>query len=413
MNVAVKKMFDTAETNLDDESEIHFLQRARHPRLVMFMGAGRMPDKDLFLVLEFMELGGMDELLAKHSEDQSLSWSIRTQLVMDVVDGMEFLHEKHDSIHRDLKSANIMLSRENGVIRGKVGDFGMSRFASNDTLKKRDAQLIKKQTSDAKSVLATKVESDEQGDAVRITFSESKLGIEFDEDAVINKVSPSAEKLGVRIGYRVWKVNGVDIIDNDTTSARPPNERVFLAVKNSPSRPLTITFDKSNRDGNSISSSMRSTSSSMQMTMTCGCGTPTHMAPEIWASMRKEMSHMTKKVDVYSFGIIMWEVLTLKQPWTEMNFTYKIARALQAGERPSFDASDQAYEDTDEIDPPGDYIDLMKLCWSGDPKDRPSFRVVHERFHKWESYLDHVRKQLVKRRRKSEKAAVLPQQSNK
>jgi hypothetical protein len=35
----VKKMFDTADVEtLADESEIHFLQRARHPRLVMFIG---------------------------------------------------------------------------------------------------------------------------------------------------------------------------------------------------------------------------------------------------------------------------------------------------------------------------------------------------------------------------------------
>ena len=38
-DVAVKKMFDTADVEtLADESEIHFLQRARHPRLVMFIG---------------------------------------------------------------------------------------------------------------------------------------------------------------------------------------------------------------------------------------------------------------------------------------------------------------------------------------------------------------------------------------
>ena len=54
-DVAVKKMFDTDNIDtLADESEIHFLQRARHPRLVLFMGAGRMPDRNLFLVLEYV-----------------------------------------------------------------------------------------------------------------------------------------------------------------------------------------------------------------------------------------------------------------------------------------------------------------------------------------------------------------------
>ena len=54
-DVAVKKMFDTDDIDtLADESEIHFLQRARHPRLVLFMGAGRMPNRNLFLVLEYV-----------------------------------------------------------------------------------------------------------------------------------------------------------------------------------------------------------------------------------------------------------------------------------------------------------------------------------------------------------------------
>ena len=57
-DVAVKKMFDTDDIDtLADESEIHFLQRARHPRLVLFMGAGRMPDRNLFLVLEYVWCG--------------------------------------------------------------------------------------------------------------------------------------------------------------------------------------------------------------------------------------------------------------------------------------------------------------------------------------------------------------------
>ena len=57
-DVAVKKMFDTDDIDtLTDESEIHFLQRARHSRLVLFMGAGRMPDRNLFLVLEYVWCG--------------------------------------------------------------------------------------------------------------------------------------------------------------------------------------------------------------------------------------------------------------------------------------------------------------------------------------------------------------------
>ena len=65
---------------------------------------------------------------------------IRTQLIMDIVDGMKYLHDEHDSIHRDLKSANILLSKDerDDLIRGKVADFGMSKLVSQEALNQRD-----------------------------------------------------------------------------------------------------------------------------------------------------------------------------------------------------------------------------------------------------------------------------------
>jgi serine/threonine protein kinase len=44
---------------------------------------------------------------------------------------MEHLHDKYNSIHRDLKSANILLTMEKGKLRAKVADFGTSRFISS------------------------------------------------------------------------------------------------------------------------------------------------------------------------------------------------------------------------------------------------------------------------------------------
>ncbi|KAJ9549470.1 hypothetical protein OSB04_022013 [Centaurea solstitialis] len=43
-------------------------------------------------------------------------------------------------------------------------------------------------------------------------------------------------------------------------------------------------------------------------------GTPEWMAPEV---LRNEPSN--EKCDVYSFGVILWELATLRVPWTEMN----------------------------------------------------------------------------------------------
>lgn len=83
---------------------------------------------------------------------------------------------------------------------------------------------------------------------VEIVFSASTLGIEFDANAIINKVSPSACQAGVRVGDQFWKVNGLEVVSRmDGSSStdhdrRPPNERVVMAVRNIRSRPLHVTL---------------------------------------------------------------------------------------------------------------------------------------------------------------------------
>ena len=97
------------------------------------------------------------------------------------------------------------------------------------------------------------------------------------------------------------------------------------------------------------------------MTMTKGQGTPLYMAPEVLAGTE----HYSKSVDVYSYGILMWSVLSDgAMPYSE--YTFKNALMLQnaivEGTRP------QINEEW-----PPDLVELMKVCWSKDASDRPTF----------------------------------------
>jgi serine/threonine protein kinase len=55
-------------------------------------------------------------------------------MMLDICEGMAFLHSnvhaeksaKQVLFHQDLKSANVLLTAEGGIIRGKIGDFGLS-----------------------------------------------------------------------------------------------------------------------------------------------------------------------------------------------------------------------------------------------------------------------------------------------
>ena len=104
--------------------------------------------------------------------------------------------------------------------------------------------------------------------------------------------------------------------------------------------------------------------------MTRGIGTPLWMAPEVFFGHSK----YGPEVDVYSFGIIMWELISRKDPWCELGATNYITQsrllseALEDDRRPAipdgFAADHQSY------------VGTMQKCWPTDPKARPSFESV-------------------------------------
>ncbi|KAK4393225.1 Calcium/calmodulin-regulated receptor-like kinase, partial [Sesamum angolense] len=61
-----------------------------------------------------------------YDEEQILSWEDRLQIALDISHGIEYLHDGAvpPVIHRDLKSANILLDQS---MRAKVADFGLSK----------------------------------------------------------------------------------------------------------------------------------------------------------------------------------------------------------------------------------------------------------------------------------------------
>ncbi|XP_020571165.1 serine/threonine-protein kinase EDR1-like [Phalaenopsis equestris] len=86
-------------------------------------------------------------------------------------------------------------------------------------------------------------------------------------------------------------------------------------------------------------------------------GTPEWMAPEV---LRNEPSN--EKCDVYSFGVILWELATLRKPWSGMN-PMQVVGAVGFQNR--------RLEIPNEIDPLVSRI--IWECWQMEPSLRPSF----------------------------------------
>jgi LRR receptor-like serine/threonine-protein kinase FLS2 len=135
--VAIKKMkldkMPRGETKfiqlVIDEAKI--MRDMKHDRVVQFKG---FDFRTVSIIMELMPHGALSSLIKKCMH--TMTWSTRYQMMLDICEGMAYLHsstnddgtEKKELYHQDLKSANVLLIEVDGIIRAKIGDFGLSRM---------------------------------------------------------------------------------------------------------------------------------------------------------------------------------------------------------------------------------------------------------------------------------------------
>ena len=92
-----------------------------------------------------------------------------------------------------------------------------------------------------------------------------------------------------------------------------------------------------------------------------------YMAPEV---LRRKL--YTKAADVYSFGIILWELTSCQMPFSNhsnvSNNTIPLILEISKGERP------EIVEGT----PPA-FAKLIQDCWNQDPTLRPTMEEVYKK----------------------------------
>nr|BAF98605.1 CM0545.460.nc [Lotus japonicus] len=130
---AIKKMDVQASTEF--LCELKVLTHVHHLNLVRLIGY--CVEGSLFLVYEHIDNGNLGQYL-HGSGKEPLPWSSRVQIALDAARGLEYIHEHTVPvyIHRDVKSANILIDKN---LRGKVADFGLTKLieVGNSTLQTR------------------------------------------------------------------------------------------------------------------------------------------------------------------------------------------------------------------------------------------------------------------------------------
>ncbi|KAG0259083.1 hypothetical protein DFQ27_004243 [Actinomortierella ambigua] len=100
------------------DNEIRLLERLRNRHIIQFYGVVRQPDA-ILLVTDFAELGSLKRLIQKA---RLVTWVEKKRIAQEIANGLAYIH--HEGIlHRDLKSANVLLTVHMEV---KLCDFGLA-----------------------------------------------------------------------------------------------------------------------------------------------------------------------------------------------------------------------------------------------------------------------------------------------
>ncbi|KAL1300037.1 uncharacterized protein [Arachis hypogaea] len=94
-------------------------------------------------------------------------------------------------------------------------------------------------------------------------------------------------------------------------------------------------------------------------------GTLPWMAPEL---LNGSSNKVSEKVDVFSFGIVLWEILTGEEPYANMHYGAIIGGIVNNTLRPTI----PSYCDSE-------WRTLMEQCWAPNPAVRPSFTEIARR----------------------------------
>eukprot|EP00041_Stephanoeca_diplocostata_P035264 m.1236671 g.1236671 ORF g.1236671 m.1236671 type:complete len:382 (+) comp24667_c1_seq10:767-1912(+) len=307
--------------------EVDVMRTLRHRNVVLFLGAGfneievmeevvRIP----YIVVEYMARGSLLTILA--NSEHELPWELRWRLALDAVNGMIYLHGQTPArIHRDLKSAN-MLINENWQL--KLADFGTASLLSQmgDDNRVRGNSIVSHRTSVSKP----------RYDVAKRTW--------FHRGQKKKKTAQTRSE-------NVDDIESIPLIMDDKHSEKPGVWKTMTAA----------ATHESSTDSAHMTNSFAH--------MTDVVGTLAWMAPEVVRCRRDLMARPA--VDVYAFGIVLWELVTRSLPWDDA-VRYPDAASIQAAivghERPEYDGSD----------PQGVRMYAMaRTCWVDDPRARPSF----------------------------------------
>lgn len=316
--------------------EAQIAGQLRHPNVVALVDVDVAPTGFLFLVMELVPGLSLKEHDTRFGDTD---WAL--EVLRQVAEGITAIHDC-GVVHRDLKPANVLIvaDSESSRVCAKITDFGVSSVGGLD---RPDGPLDRAQSSAPRSASrALEVAEKLRAEAAAIEM----LDLDETHKPAIRTTSslPVPRKTTEPVAIRP-----------------PPSASVTLVVEDTEhqnKRPV------SSSESLSTNRSTRTGSSSSGLTQTgMLIGTPRYMAPELADGAR----FTTPAVDIFSFGVMAYELLTRKAPYPEPVALIRMSQREIPAIRPLAPLCPELSADV---------VILIERCLQMDPELRPSAREL-------------------------------------
>ncbi|GKB79125.1 kinase-like domain, phloem protein 2-like protein [Tanacetum coccineum] len=131
--VAIKRIHNQEEEQ-GFIAEIETLTTCKHDNIISLLGFCYEGNGAMIVVYEHASKGSLEDYLGSNAKMTNLTWVQRIKICLDIAHGLNYIHtntdhDKQKIIHRDIKSANILLDDN---WKAKIADFGLSKFHPTD-----------------------------------------------------------------------------------------------------------------------------------------------------------------------------------------------------------------------------------------------------------------------------------------